>query len=103
MRSEVEDFFLNNDKILVSQYFKKYTSAPYSLTKSLATTLLLEFISKHKNNIVIYKETEIQLKINNILFVNICGSPERYYIKNVINKDNPLIEEISKLILDTQF
>lgn len=101
LRSEVEDFFLNNDKILVSQYFKKYTSVPYSLTKSLATTLLLEFISKHKNNIVIYKETEIQLKINNILFINICGSPERYYIKNVINKDNPLIEEISKLILDT--
>lgn len=70
------------------------------MTKSLTAILLLDFICKNINKIVIYKSGEIQLQINHILFINLIGCPERYYIKNVINKKNPLLYEVSKLVLD---
>lgn len=97
--SDIENYILTNKKLKVSEYFTKYTNAPYMLTKSIASILILKFLAKNKDNIAIYKDQEIQLKIDSILFTNIIGSPERFELSDINITEIPIIYEISKLVL----
>lgn len=99
LKDDIEKFILSSRKIKVSDYFNIYLKAPYGLTKSLASILLMEILAKHKDEILIYKNSEIQLYFNNITLENIIGSPERHEIKKTVLKDIPLLYEISKTLV----
>lgn len=99
IKKEIEELILSSNKIQLTSIFEKFLNAPYSITKSIIAVLLLEILNKNKNVLAIYEKNQFQLKLDSLMFDRMICCTQNFEIKKTALDNNPLIEELSSIIL----
>ena len=99
LRLEAIDFILQPKRIKLSHFYKKFTSKPYGLTKSLTFILLLYALVNSKEKLAIYENFEFQLKLDTNMYFRMFYAPQRFEVQKTVVSEIPVLYEISKTIL----
>ena len=99
IKKEIENYVLSTKRVKMTEFFEKFTKAPYGLTKSLASILLLDILAKNKNHILVYRVFQLEVNLNYIVFSNLIGASFRYEIQKAEFEDVPLLYSISEKLL----
>lgn len=99
LKTEVLEFIQSKKRITLDLYFKKFLSAPYGLTKSIASVLLLDVMVKSKAVIAIYKNYEFQVRFDAAMFDVMLHCPENFELQKTVLDDMPIIEGLSSILM----
>lgn len=99
---EAKDFISQNTKISLSDFYKKFMSAPYGLTKSLTFIILLNALIKTKDELAIYELSEFQLKLDTNMYFRMFYAPQRFEFQRTVVADLSVLNKISKILLRKQ-
>lgn len=99
VKKEMSKIILKDKRLKLVDVFEKFTTAPYGLTKSIISVLLLDILSKNLETIAIYENGQFQLRLTPLMFDRMIYCPQNFEIQNTIIEDIDIIEDLSKVIL----
>lgn len=100
--TEVKDFISQNTKINLGDFYQKFMSAPYGLTKSLTFILLLNALIETKDELAIYELSEFQLNLDTNMYFRMFYAPQRFEFQKTVVSDLSVLNKISKILLRKQ-
>ena len=99
VRFEMENYLLNSGRVFLQDFFEKFMTSPYGLTRSLVSVLLLDILVRNKNIFAIYERHQFQLKFDVLIFDRMMFCPQNFEIQKTVVEDCPVLKEISKILL----
>lgn len=95
LKKEVENYFSKEKETNLETFFDKFLSL--GLTKSIVSILLLNFLSKNKENFAFYERNQFQLNFDCLMFDRIIANPKNFTIKKTVLESSFLNEKINIL------
>jgi len=102
---EIEIFIHKAEKRKnLSELFTNLKSAPYGLSNSIVSILLLAVILGNKEKVSIYEKGSFQLKLTPLLYDRLINAPENFDIQKVVfeGSKREFFEKFSQLVLNKQ-
>lgn len=99
VKKEIEKFVLQNNKFKLTCLFERFMTPPYGLTKSIVSILLLDVLSRNKDILAIYENSQFQLKLTSLMLDRMIYCPQNFELQKTTVEDLPILEKISAIIL----
>ena len=99
IKKEIEKFVLQNNKFKLTCLFEKFMTPPYGLTKSIVSVLLLDVLTRNKDILAIYENSQFQLKLTSLMFDRMIYCSQNFELQKTIVDDLPILEKVSEIIL----
>ena len=105
LKEEIENFIQESDsKQNIQNLYEKLGKAPYGISNSITSLLLLNILLKQGDKVSIFEKNIFQLEISDLLYDRLMANPQNFDLqKNVFtDKKKEYLEKFSKIACCTQ-